>query len=383
MDNIQLLLAVLIAAGIPLLFLWVIYLLDLYASRSFRLVALCFVWGTGGGMGLAYLLNSYVTVPLLQEFRLDRLLLFILFAPIVEEVIKPLPLLYVVRHPRFTYFVDGAIYGFAAGIGFSITESFLYISQRPEVAIPLALARAFTTCLMQGSATALIGAAVGRFRLLKSSELMLRVVGTAIISMTFHGLFNLVVLASPVTQSIEVLAAMVIGMCGVVTIAVFIYLGLQEQQKWLSESLDLDQVALLRGDLSVEEQRWLDETLDQEAGVSFAEVRASQSLQILDEILAPVAEQFPEQTELMRQIVLNQAQIGIRRRLLEQATQAEPRERLSREIKRLEGQTKILRREVGMCAVIFLKNVFDPEHDKLGPALEQLSLCLQSNEGRS
>ena len=41
----MLIVAGLIAIFLPLLFLYIIYALDLYSSGSFRTVAICFAWG--------------------------------------------------------------------------------------------------------------------------------------------------------------------------------------------------------------------------------------------------------------------------------------------------------------------------------------------------
>lgn len=131
MNALETVLAALLAIGIPLLFLILIYTLDLYAFSTFRLVLRCFAWGGLGGIGLAYLINSYVAIPLARTIRPDYVLLYVVFAPVTEEILKSLPLFYISRQPEFTYFVDGAIYGFAAGIGFSIAENFLYLSWAP------------------------------------------------------------------------------------------------------------------------------------------------------------------------------------------------------------------------------------------------------------
>ncbi len=133
MSLLQTILAVLIAAGTPAAFLLIIYTLDLYASRTFRLVVLCFGWGAVGAFGLSYLLNTHVGLPLGRALGATNpyLLLTVAIAPVIEETAKSLSLFYVSRRSEFTYFVDGAIYGFAAGIGFSIIENFLYLSQTP------------------------------------------------------------------------------------------------------------------------------------------------------------------------------------------------------------------------------------------------------------
>ena len=67
MNPLQTILAVLIATGIPAVFLLIIYTLDLYASRTFRLVLLCFGWGAIGAFGLAYVTNSSSNSAIARE----------------------------------------------------------------------------------------------------------------------------------------------------------------------------------------------------------------------------------------------------------------------------------------------------------------------------
>jgi RsiW-degrading membrane proteinase PrsW (M82 family) len=378
MNPFQITLAILAAAGIPVLFLLIIYILDLYASRTFRLVTLCFVWGTGGGIGLAYLINTYIAVPLIEELRLDYFLLYIVFAPIVEEAVKVLPLVYISRRPEFTYFVDGATYGFASGIGFSITENFLYMSRNPSVALPLALIRAFSTCLMHGASTALVGAAIGRLRLHPHLRRRLMMTAALIFAVLVHAFFNTSVVAAPIDESTEILTVVGIGLGGFGATILFIYLGLREEQRWLMESLDQRMVDLLNADLTPEEREWLDETLDRQAGVSIAEVRASQAYEILDEILGPVARKFPRKAEQIERIVLQQAQIGIKRRVQEEVHDTETKGRLGQEIARLEEDTRQLRKKAGVGAMAYLKCVFDENNADIGACLEELVACTDS-----
>ena len=128
MESVQIWLAVSISVILPGLCLIIIYSLDLYSSSSFRFVLLSFGWGGVGGLGLAYLLNTRILIPLIDAARWDYLILFLFFAPVLEEFLKSIPLLYIYQRPEFTYIVDGAVYGFASGIGFSITENFMYIN---------------------------------------------------------------------------------------------------------------------------------------------------------------------------------------------------------------------------------------------------------------
>ena len=153
------LISLIVATVIPLLVLTGIYRLNLYATSSFREVLLCFAWGLLA-FGIAYGLNS-VTVRLgaLSYNEMRRF-----GAPVVEEMVKGLFLILLVRRPRFSYFVDGAIYGFAIGVGFAIVENYLYIFQFPDSAFSLALGRVLSTNLMHASASAIVGISTGLFR---------------------------------------------------------------------------------------------------------------------------------------------------------------------------------------------------------------------------
>ncbi|OQA23328.1 MAG: hypothetical protein BWY63_00307 [Chloroflexi bacterium ADurb.Bin360] len=330
----QIFLAALIAGGIPLLFLFVIYALDLYASRTFRLVLACFAWGAVGGVGLAYLFNTRVAVPFIQRYHLDMLWLFVVFAPVAEELFKSLSLFPVSRHRDFTYFVDGAIYGFAAGIGFSITENFLYISETPSSAILLALIRAFSTCLMHGSAAALVGVAVGRFRFRRGVHRGLAVAGGWGAAILLHAFFNAIGQANLVGPGLVTPLSVAIGLLGVGLIAFFINRGLHEEGKWMLE------------------------TLDRQVAVSGAEARAAQSFATLEELLEPLAATFPEKAEQIEALVLHQAKFGIKRKIFQQLEAPEAKERLQQELDAMQAEMETLRRQIGSYAMIYVRSVF-------------------------
>jgi RsiW-degrading membrane proteinase PrsW (M82 family) len=334
MSAIQLLLAGLVAIGIPGIFLLIIYTLDLYASRTFRLVMICFLWGAIGGLGLAYLFNTHVALPVIRQMRLDYVWLYVVFAPVAEEVLKSLSLFYVARQTDFTYFVDGAIYGFAAGIGFSITENFLYVQQNPRMGIPLALIRGFSTCLMHGTAAALVGAAVGRFRFQRGGGRILALGGGWLSAFLLHGAFNAISKASVVPPGFVTPLAVIVGLGGVILIAVFISQGLREQGKWLLE------------------------TLNRQVNVSAAEARAAQSIASLDELLEPVVRQFPHKAEQVQAMVLQQAQLGIKRKVRQQLSDAGLKGKLEEEIEQLQVGMETLRKEIGPYVMVYVRSVF-------------------------
>jgi hypothetical protein len=271
---------------------------------------------------------------MIQRLSLDYVFLYVVFAPVAEEVLKSLSLFYVSRRPEFTYFVDGAIYGFAAGIGFSITENFLYISYHPERGIPLVLVRAFSVCLMHGTAAGLVGAAIGRFRFRKRASRGLGLLGGWLTAILLHALFNAVAKVDLVGIGLRIPLQVGIGLAGVGMIALFISMGLREEQAWFAE------------------------TLDRKMGVTGAEVRAAKAYATIDEVLGPIAEQFPEQAEQVEALVLHQAQLGIKRKVQQQVDDPKLREKLEGEVTRLKEEMEALRDEIGPYIMVYVRSVF-------------------------
>jgi len=348
MNPVQVLIGGLIAVGIPLVFLLVIYMLDLYASRTFRLVLLCFGWGAVGGLALSLWFNEYVAMSLIARFALSELWLYVAFAPFAEEIFKSISLFYVARRSEFTYFVDGAIYGFASGIGFSITENFLYIRYSPDQAIGLSLIRAFSTCLMHGTAAGLVGAVVGRFRFQKRSGRRLALVGGWLAAIVLHGLFNSISQGGFVPEGLIPILGVGAGLAGVVMIGFVIMRGLKEQRQWFVE------------------------TLDRKTGVSGAEVRAAQAYASIDEVLEPITKQFPAKAGQVRDLLLRQAQLGIKRKVQQRMESPEMQEQLGVEIERLQAEMEKLRKEVGPYVMVFVRAVFPAGASDVWARLESL-----------
>lgn len=349
---INTIIALLISAGIPALFLILIYTLDFYASRTFRLVLISSAWGAIGGFTLSLLTNTFVAPHLARRLTLDpRFLLVVLIAPVVEEIIKSLFIFYISRQPEFTYFVDGAIYGFASGIGFSITENFLYVSQTPHIGIGLALTRSFSTCLMHGTATALVGAAVGRFRFKRLSRRRIALVGGWVAAILLHALFNGVAWTTLTTGTLGTLMSVVIGLMGAALIVIFILMGLREEREWLAE------------------------TLNREVGVTPAERRAAQAYGDVEEILQPIVKQFPRQAEQVETMLLKQAQIGIKRKVQQQVDDPKLRARLNQEILEMQEEMERLRDEVGWGVMAYVRCVFPEGAADIWSCMQHLTVA--------
>jgi RsiW-degrading membrane proteinase PrsW (M82 family) len=347
-----------VAVFLPLLFLYIIYALDLYSSGSFRTVATCFVWGLAA-FGLAFVLNTGIK-DLLFEQQLGLsperafLLIVILAAPIVEEIAKSLILVYFGRRPDFTYFVDGAIYGFAAGIGFSVLENLFYISQATSAGegAVLVISRSFSTCLMHGSASALVGISIGRFRYGHGPTRILAMIlgwGAAIV---LHSGFNRVV---QFWDGAALLFASVgLGIGGVLLIGLFIRWGLSE------------------------ERRWIEDTLGLQMRVTEKEKALVRQIQNLEDLLRPIEERFGrEKSAQVEEFLIKQAQLGIKQRSSEMATDPRLKNQVQEQINTLQAEMESLRRKVGVYCMTYVRSIFPPQSAVLWSNLEQLVAAAQ------
>ncbi len=215
--------------------------------------------------------------------------------------------------------------------------------------IPLALIRSFSTCLMHGTASGLVGAAVGRFRFRRRSGQGLGMVGGWLAAILLHAFFNGISRAPALSESLTTIVAVGIGLAGVGLIGFFINLGLQEERQWLAE------------------------TLDRRVGVTAAESRMVQSYASLDEFLQPIIEQFPREAEQVEAFLLRQAQLGIKRKVQQRVSDPKLQEQLGQEVAQLQAEMNQIRRDVGVYVMSYVRSVFPDEALPIWSRLEQLA----------
>jgi RsiW-degrading membrane proteinase PrsW (M82 family) len=137
------------------LFPVLILLLTLVYLDSYKLVRLHFVVGlifTGCLLAIAaYFINGFLLESLTIEFKLYSRYL----APLVEELLKGLIIVYLFRTNRIGFLVDGAIAGFAVGTGFALLENFYYLYLLPDASVGVWIVRGLGTAIMHGGVTAL------------------------------------------------------------------------------------------------------------------------------------------------------------------------------------------------------------------------------------
>lgn len=141
-----------IATLVPLLLLAGIVALGRGGLRTLPLVVIGLGWGFGSTWIIVHVNDAWARTYTLTS-------LFVLGAPIIEEVGKSLlsPVLTSLR--RCSWFVDGAVIGLAAGTGFAIRENWVYLDRDHTGGVALAVARVTSTNLMHAGCSAIVGAA--------------------------------------------------------------------------------------------------------------------------------------------------------------------------------------------------------------------------------
>jgi RsiW-degrading membrane proteinase PrsW (M82 family) len=335
--------SILIASVIPLVFLFLIKWLNFFETHRFRLILLALVWGVISA-GLSYLTSHPMALVLGRPFVATHT------APIVEEIFKSLVLLYLVRRADTTFFVDGAVYGFAAGIGFSIEENMLYLSRVDvDTGVVLSTIRAFLASVLHGSTTAIVGMAVAGFPLGRVNHPLLAWVIGLTVAIGIHTTYNNGAFHHFVFGQTELLARAAISFSALLFVAGAILWGLRRERNRLRKSLGM------------------------QTGVSKGEAMLVQRIDDLDDLLAPVEERFGEiKREQVANVLLLGAQLAMKQDLIRKTKDPELRVELAAQITETKRDLKHLRHEVGMYVMSYVRSIMPRTTWSLWARLEQI-----------
>jgi len=209
------------------------FLAGLVYLDSYRLVGIRWVLGTIaiGGLiaGTSYLMNDWLIGLLDIEFiSYSRYL-----APFIEEALKGIVILVLVRLHRIGFLVDAAIFGFAVGAGFAVVENMYFLQLLPDTSTGVWIVRGFGTAIMHGGATAIFAVAG---RALISQRKDLGVAGWLpglVIAAVIHSVFNHFFF-SPILTTIGVLMLLPLLM------TVVFQQSEKSVEEWLDVGFDAD-----------------------------------------------------------------------------------------------------------------------------------------------
>lgn len=163
------------ALAVPLLYVVAAWIADYYEREPLRFVFSAFMWGVLAAF-LSFMINTVGTgfvEALFGEARVGGdigavLLGTALLAPVVEEMLKGAGVVILAGHHEMDDALDGLLYGFAAGVGFSFIENWFYFALEANPLqwgirawIALILYRSFFNSLAHGSFTSAAGAIMG------------------------------------------------------------------------------------------------------------------------------------------------------------------------------------------------------------------------------
>lgn len=161
----MLLFSSLLAAIIPMvLYLIFLWYLDKYEREPIKLLLRSFLWGAFGAIFFAIIFSEIVSgffSTFTDDISLLGLLGTVLIAPFVEELVKGIYLIKRINSKNFDNLTDGLVYGGAIGLGFGMTENFLYFTTYGDTFeswLYLVIIRSVFSAVMHAIATGTLGA---------------------------------------------------------------------------------------------------------------------------------------------------------------------------------------------------------------------------------
>lgn len=167
--------------------------------------------------------------------------------PVIEELVKSIPLLILAFRKRIAFFIDSVICGAAVGGGFSFLENIFYLVLGDSVDLSTGLFRGLEVALIHMGCSAIIAAGMmmavrltERKRSLTAMSLndIIKTTALFVAALAFHVFHNMFQF-TPIMQFFWVLAVMV-GM-----ISVVYFYDIDTTHRWLDSGLDM-QINLLR-----------------------------------------------------------------------------------------------------------------------------------------
>jgi RsiW-degrading membrane proteinase PrsW (M82 family) len=213
-------------------FLGALVLIDSYKLVTLRATLLSVAAGMVAGLA-AYGANVWLRPALGLDWEpYSRYV-----APVVEEPLKAVFVVYLLRRNKVGFVVDAAIHGFGIGTGFAFLENLYYVQASPDATLWTWVVRGFGTAIMHGGATSIVAMVskalqnrADAFRL----SLVLPGLGVAIV---LHALYNQFVL-HPVLAT-----ALIVLVFPILCVAVF-ERSERETKAWLGTGFDTDQELL-------------------------------------------------------------------------------------------------------------------------------------------
>jgi RsiW-degrading membrane proteinase PrsW (M82 family) len=194
--------------------------LEKYSREPYKTIFSTFMWGAFLAVFFAAIIEYALFSVLTYEYELIRVLplstfiiLAIVIAPLAEEFIKPLGIIFRAR-AQTDEVEDGMIYGAVIGLGFAATENLMYgISTLATEDIATASlvigVRSISSTLLHASATAITGYGIGLY-LVKKKPFRV-IIPYFFYAVLLHALFNAIAVTNTVLGLIFAIAIAILA----------------------------------------------------------------------------------------------------------------------------------------------------------------------------
>jgi RsiW-degrading membrane proteinase PrsW (M82 family) len=154
-------------------------------------------------------------------------------APLSEETLKAIFIVYALRKRRFGFLVDAAIVGFAVGTGFGLVENIEFLRRMSGAGVLLWIVRGFGTAILHGATTAVF-AILAKGLLERHPDRVFSTLAAAwLASVLIHTVNNLFFLP-PLVMTLVLLVVLPL-------LVTFIFDRSEKAtREWVGEGLDLD-----------------------------------------------------------------------------------------------------------------------------------------------
>jgi len=246
------------------LFLWSLLYID-----SYKLVGvhrLLNVMASGFAAALAsYIINKRI----LDGVIVDHNTLTHIVAPAVEEALKLIPVLFLLRTRRIGFVIDAAICGFATGAGFALIENLYYMAVLSPRDIAFWIVRGFGTAVMHGGTTAMAAMITQAIFQRRESQKLVFALPGFVVAFVTHSIFNSFIL-SPLASALVVTLILP-------PLLVLVFAQSERYvQAWLGSGFDVDSDLLqaIRSDdfITTRAGRYLQSLRDHFAGAVVADM---------------------------------------------------------------------------------------------------------------
>ena len=208
-------------------------LVGLVLMDSFKLVRpRAVAWAIVAG-GLAALVAGWLNGWLLGATGIAVPVFSRYAAPVVEELLKGLYVLFLLKRRRVGFLVDAAILGFAVGTGFALVENVEYLRALGGARLLLWLVRGIGTAVLHGATTAILAMLAKSVSDRHPERGALAAAPGAAVAVAVHSAFNHA-LFSPL------LAALLLLLALPVVVALVFERSEQATREWLGAGFDLD-----------------------------------------------------------------------------------------------------------------------------------------------